>query len=146
VALAAVALSSCGTSTPTAKMSTALRPPVITESFTHLACSQNSTMGLEGCAEVRLLSADRRVNQEVRLLFNLITVKSQTRKFVTAENVWLISRTADCQSETSIYQGGTLAPVEYGLCEVSEDQARSAMLHSYFNLLEQGTTPKPAWP
>ena len=103
-------------------------------------------MGLEGCAEVRLLSADRRVNQEVRLLFNLITVKSQTRKFVTAENVWLISRTADCQSETGIYQGGTLAPVEYALCEVSEDQARSAMLHSYFNLLEQGNTPKPAWP
>lgn len=64
----------------------------------------------------------------------------------SAENVWLLSRTADCPSVSSVYQGGTLAPVQYGLCEVSETQARSAMLHSYFDLLEQGTTPKPAWP
>jgi uncharacterized protein YecT (DUF1311 family) len=119
---------------------------VIAESFTHLACNQGSTVGLEGCAEARLLTTDRHVNREVRLLFNVINTKSQKRKFVTAENVWLLSRTADCQSESSVYQGGTLAPVEYGLCEVGEDQARSVMLHSYFGLLEQGTTPKPAWP
>jgi len=103
-------------------------------------------MGLEGCAEARLLSADRRVNQEVRLLFNLIPAKGQKRTFVSAETLWLASRTADCQSVSSVYQGGTLAPVEYSLCEVSEDQARSVMLHSYFNLLEQGATTKPAWP
>jgi uncharacterized protein YecT (DUF1311 family) len=103
-------------------------------------------MGLEGCAEARLLSADHRVNQEVRLLFALITTKAQQRKFVSAEKLWLVSRSADCTSVASVYQGGTLAPVEYGLCEVSEDQARSAMLHSYFNLLEQGAATKPAWP
>jgi uncharacterized protein YecT (DUF1311 family) len=103
-------------------------------------------MGLEGCVEARLLARDRRVNQEVRLLFNLLTTKSQKRKYVTAEKVWLVSRTADCQSESNIYQGGTVAPVLYGECEVSEDQARSSMLHSYFYLLEQNTTNKPAWP
>ncbi|MHB8378381.1 MAG: lysozyme inhibitor LprI family protein [Acidimicrobiales bacterium] len=129
-----------------AKVPTALSPPVIKESFTHLECNQSSTMGLEGCAEVRLLSADRRVNQEVRLLFQVMKTKSQKRKFVAAENVWLTSRTADCQSESTAYQGGTLAPVEYGLCEVGEDQARSAMLHSYFDLLEQGTSAPPFWP
>ncbi|HEV3187704.1 MAG TPA: lysozyme inhibitor LprI family protein [Acidimicrobiales bacterium] len=122
------------------------RPPVISESFTHLACNQSSTMGLEGCAEARLLSADRRVNKEVHLLFDLIPTKGQERKFVTAESLWLVSRTADCQSVSSVYQGGTVAPVEYGLCEVSEDQARSVMLHSYFELLVQGAITKPAWP
>jgi len=144
--LAAIALSACGRSTAPARVSRALKPPVIKESFTHLTCSQGSTLGLEGCAEAHLLGADRRVDEEVRLLFNVMTSKNQRRKFVAAEDVWLVSRTADCQSESSVYQGGTFAPVEYGLCEVSEDQARSVMLHSYFNLLEQGTVPVPAWP
>lgn len=146
MALCAVVLSSCGTPTTSPVTSRVLRPPVISESFTRLACDQTSTLGIEGCAEARLLTGDRHVNREVALLFNVMTTKGQRRKFVAAENLWLVLRTADCQSESSIFQGGTIAPVQYALCEVSEDQARSAMLHSYFNLLEEGTTSKPAWP
>ena len=103
-------------------------------------------MGLEGCAEARLISADRRINKEVRLLFNLLSTKSQKRSLVTAEDAWLVSRSAECKSQSDIYQGGTLAPVQYGLCEVGEDQARGVMLHSYFNLLVRDTTLKPTWP
>ncbi|HVA53452.1 MAG TPA: lysozyme inhibitor LprI family protein [Acidimicrobiales bacterium] len=119
---------------------------MITESFTHLACNQSSTIGLEGCAEAHVLSSDRRVNREVRLLFGLFTTSSQKRTFVTAENMWLASRSADCRSESSIYQGGTFAAVQYGLCEVSEDGARSVELRTFFDLLEQGATTKPLWP
>jgi uncharacterized protein YecT (DUF1311 family) len=139
-------LSSCATPAPAAKVSATLRPPVITETFTVLSCNHSTTIGLEGCAERRLLAGDRRVNREVRLLFTLIASKAEKRTFVTAERLWLAFRTADCQSESSIFQGGTLAPVQYALCEVSADQARSATLRSQFDLLEQGTTPKPAWP
>ena len=87
---------------------------------------------------------DRRINKEVRLLFNLLSTMSQKRSLVKAEETWLVSRLADCQSESDIYQGGSIAPVQYGLCEVSEDQARSANLYSYFKLLEQDAGPVPA--
>jgi hypothetical protein len=60
--------------------------------------------------------------------------------------LWLASRTADCQSESNVYQGGSIAPMQYAHCEVSEDQARSMMLRSYFNLLEQNTRNEPIWP
>jgi hypothetical protein len=36
--------------------------------------------------------------------------------------------------------------VQYALCEVGDDQAKSASLHSFFKLLEQGSSPATAWP
>jgi len=145
VALVAFASPVVGTAMASAKTA-ALRAPVLTEKFTHLACNQNNTLGLEGCAEARLRAADGRVNREVHLVFTLLPTTSQKRSFVKAEDAWLASRTADCMSESAVYQGGSFTPVQYGLCEVSEDHARSTMLHSYFNVVEQGTSPKPAWP
>lgn len=79
-------------------------------------------------------------------MFNLLTTKSHKRSLVKAGDTWLVSRSADCKSESDIYQGRSIAPVQYGICEVNEDQARSANLHSYFKLLEQDASPLPTWP
>ena len=145
MSVAAVLLSSC-TTTTSITSTTKLRPPVITETFTRLACSQSSTVGMEGCAEAQLLKGDALLNREVHLLFTLLPTKSQQRSFVRAEKAWLAFRAADCQSTADVYQRGTFEPVAYGQCEVNDDLARSSSLHSYFLTLEQGSSPVPTWP
>jgi uncharacterized protein YecT (DUF1311 family) len=129
-----------------ASSAAALSPPVITEPFTPLPCHHGTTLGLEGCAEGQLLSADRRINEQVKLLFNVIATTQQKRSFVTVEKEWLTYRKADCSTVSAVFQGGTIAPVEYALCEVRDDEARSADLHSYFGLLEEGRGDVPTWP
>jgi uncharacterized protein YecT (DUF1311 family) len=123
-----------------------LKPPVITETFTSLPCHRSTTIGLEGCAEGQLLSTDRRINEQVKLLFGVIATAPQRRNFVAVENQWLAYRKADCSTVSDAFQGGSIAPVEYALCEVRDNEARSADLHSYFALLEEGSSASPAWP
>jgi uncharacterized protein YecT (DUF1311 family) len=123
-----------------------LTPPVITEPFTPLPCHHGTTLGLEGCAEGQLLSTDRRINEQVKLLFDVIPTARQKRDFVAVEKEWLTYRKADCSTVSAIFQGGTIEPVEYALCEVRDDEARSADLHSYFDLLEEGRGDVPTWP
>lgn len=123
-----------------------LTPPEITEPFTPLPCHHGTTLGLEGCAEGQLLSADRRINEQVKLLFSVIATTQQKRSFVAVEQEWLTYRKADCSTVSAVFQGGTIAPVEYALCEVRDDEARSTDLHSYFGLLEEGRGNVPRWP
>jgi uncharacterized protein YecT (DUF1311 family) len=123
-----------------------LTPPVITEPFTPLPCHRGTTLGLQGCAEGQLLSADRRINEQVKLLVEVIATAHQKRSFVAVEKEWLRYRTADCSTVSALFQGGTIAPVEYALCEVRDDEARSTDLHSYFGLLEEGRSGVPTWP
>jgi uncharacterized protein YecT (DUF1311 family) len=119
---------------------------VITEPVTPLPCHHGTTLGLEGCAEGQLLSTDRRVNKEVKLLFTVIPTAHQKQSFVQVEREWLAFRKADCSTMSAIFEGGTIAPLEYALCEVRDDEARSSDLYSYFGLLEEGRSDLPAWP
>jgi uncharacterized protein YecT (DUF1311 family) len=123
-----------------------LAPPVITEPYTPLPCHRNTTLGLEGCTEGQLTTADRGINEQVKVLFDAISAARQRRTFVAVETEWMKYRTADCSTVSAIFQGGTIAPLEYALCEVRDDEARSADLHSYFSLLEEGRSNPPKWP
>jgi uncharacterized protein YecT (DUF1311 family) len=123
-----------------------LKPPVITESFTPLPCEHQTMIGLDGCAEGQLLATDRRINEQVKLLFGAIRSEDQRRNFVAVENEWLTYRKADCSVASAVFQGGTIAPLTYALCEVRDDEARSADLHSYFTDLEEGSSSAPKWP
>jgi uncharacterized protein YecT (DUF1311 family) len=129
-----------------ASSATTPAPPVITEPFTPLPCHHGTTLGLEGCAEGQLLTADRRINDEVKLLLNVIPTSHQQRSFVAVEREWLAYRKADCSTMSAVFEGGTIAPLEYALCEVRDDEARSTDLHSYFGLLEEGRGDLPKWP
>ncbi len=123
-----------------------LSPPVIRETFTILPCNHSTTIGLEGCAEGRIIATDHRLNVEVALIFRVLHDTSQRRSFVTSENLWFTYRDADCQSVASVYAGGTLAPVEFADCEVADNTSRSADLHVHYELFEQDNTSAPAWP
>jgi uncharacterized protein YecT (DUF1311 family) len=123
-----------------------LKAPVITETFTHLPCNHGTTVGLEGCAEGRLLSTDRQLNEQVKLLFDLLPNTQRKRSFVAVEDEWFAYRKTDCATVAAIFHGGTIAPVEYAQCEVRDDRSRSADLHSFFSLLEEGNSNSPRWP
>jgi uncharacterized protein YecT (DUF1311 family) len=140
-----VALASCGSGSPTSTTTTTAASPVITEHFTKLPCNHKNTLGLEGCAEGQLLSADRRIDNEVKLLFSLVP-KAQQKSLASAQKVFLTYRKSTCTSFSDVYRGGTFAPVEYALCEVRLDEVQSTTLHVYFRLANEGASRSLTWP
>lgn len=142
---AGATLASCGSSSPTSTTTTTAASPVITEPFTKLPCNHKNTLGLEGCAEGQLLSADRRIDNEVKLLFSLVP-RAQQKSLASAERVFLTYRKSTCTSFSDVYRGGTFAPVEYALCEVRLDEVQSTTLHVYFRLANEGASRSLKWP
>ncbi len=143
ILIATLALSACGSSPPSS--SPARRAPVITEHFTRLACTPSTTIGLEGCAEGRLLAGDRRLNAEVALLFSLVP-RLQRTALVASQAAFLRYRRATCTTYSDVFQGGTIQPVEFADCEARLDTSQSTVLHGYFRLAEEGARRLPAWP
>jgi uncharacterized protein YecT (DUF1311 family) len=142
---ASVALASCGSSSPSTTTTTTVATPMITEHFTKLPCNHKNTLGLEGCAEGQLLSADRRIDNEVKLLFSLVP-KAQRTSLTASEKIFLTYRKSTCTSFSDVYRGGTFAPVEFALCEVRLDEVQSGTLHVYFRLANEGASRTLKWP
>ncbi|MGC2486875.1 MAG: lysozyme inhibitor LprI family protein [Acidimicrobiales bacterium] len=145
ILVAGVLLASCGSSSPKTSTSSSVSAPVIAEHFTRLSCNHSNTIGLEGCAETQLLEADHRIDREVKLLFSLIPA-DQKKKLVTTEGEFLVYRRDACTTYSSVYEGGTFAPVEYTACEVKVDNVQSTVLHGYFQLAESGASHSLKWP
>ncbi|MGA3221293.1 MAG: lysozyme inhibitor LprI family protein [Acidimicrobiales bacterium] len=123
------------------------KPPVITEQFNPpLACNQQSNLGVEGCAERQVDRADARVNAEVKVLFRFVYDNASRRDLVTAESAWLAYRTADCTSQSDMYEGGTEQPIAFLQCLAVDDQSRSADLKGFYSDLTQGRQHVPAFP
>ena len=125
-----------------------IKPPVISDgTSTKLPCTKRdqSTIGLIGCYEKHAREIDRRINAEVALIFTLLDTGEKS-SFVKAENAWLDYRNSDCESVASLFQGGTIAPVEYGSCVVNDDLQYSRHLHGFFQLLIEGRSSVPHWP
>jgi uncharacterized protein YecT (DUF1311 family) len=124
----------------------ALRAPVITEDFKPvLPCNQDTTVGQEGCGEHEVLAADKQLNADVKIIFDLLG-KGARRAFVMAQATWTTYRTEDCTSQADIYQGGTELPVAYVYCLVSDDTSRREDLNAFFAGLTQGMVHVPKFP
>lgn len=117
--------STTSTSSPS---STSITTPVLRENFTLLACSQSNTLGLEGCAEHQIVALDKQINELRRQVFSLLRVVSARRSFVNGELSWTSYRSSFCLSASSVYQGGTLAPVAFATCLVQADQRHLSAL------------------
>jgi uncharacterized protein YecT (DUF1311 family) len=123
------------------------KPPVITERFNPpLACNQQSNLGVQGCAERQVDRGDARINAEVKVLFRTVYDTASRRGLVTAESAWLAYRTADCTSQSDMYEGGTEQPVAFLQCLAVDDQSRSTDLKGFYLALTQGRQDVPAFP
>jgi len=120
-----------------AKAAPQVKPPVIAEPFTVLACDQNSTIGMEGCEEHKPVAADKRIDREVRLLFTILPDSAERRRLGPAETAWFAYRQADSPSRADLYEGGSESPVASLACAVNHE-TRGADLHAFFVGLEQG--------
>ena len=80
-----------------------LRPPVIRELFTPLACPKNpqSNIAIEGCAERQILATDRRINRQVAGIFRLLPNYTRRVKFVRGERDYLSYRRSQCMKEAA---------------------------------------------
>jgi uncharacterized protein YecT (DUF1311 family) len=107
---------------------TNLVPPVLKEGFTVLSCSRLTTIGLEGCAEHRILSVDMRINALRRQVFQYLYDNVARRDFIAAENDWFTYRQATCTSESEVNEGGSLVPVDFANCVVRLDRQHLAEL------------------
>lgn len=124
----------------------AISAPVVTEDFKPvLPCNQNTTIGQEGCGEHEVLVADKELNADVKIIFDLLG-KASEGAFVTAQTTWATYRTEDCTSQADIYQGGTEMPVAYVYCLASDDTSRRADLKAFFAGVSQGMVHVPNFP
>ncbi|HEY4348824.1 MAG TPA: lysozyme inhibitor LprI family protein [Gaiellaceae bacterium] len=100
-----------------------LRPPVIRELFTLLPCPtspsrRDSTIGMEGCQEHMIVASDARIDALAKQIFGQLADDPARRRFVAGEKAWLAYRSAFCNSQSDIFEGGTGAPVEFAGCVV----------------------------
>jgi uncharacterized protein YecT (DUF1311 family) len=110
-------------------------PPVIHESFTLLACNEDTTIGEEGCSEHKIISLDHRIDVETSIAYHLLQGKAPRRDLDAAAAAWLAYRSADCTSQADVYAGGTEEPVAYAMCEVRSDAARLADVDAFVHAL-----------
>jgi len=112
--------------------------PVLKERFDLLDCDQNTTTGMEGCAEQEWLNADRKVDAEVRKLW-LNTDVVGRRLLVAAQATWVDYRDAACASDADAERGGSQSPVDYALCAASLTEERAKFLARQYAFAAQGS-------
>jgi len=110
------------------------------------ACNKGSTIGTEGCEEHQLVTADKRIDREVSVLFALLHDDAARSRLVRAETAWFAYRQADSASQADIYEGGSESAVVAVLCATNDDKARSTDLYGFFQGLELGRSHVRAFP
>jgi uncharacterized protein YecT (DUF1311 family) len=114
-----------------------LQPPVIKEVFTPLKCTHDqTTLGMEGCAEQQILKSDKTIDSLNAKIFDGLSTSGK-RDFISGNDAWLKYRAAYCLSETDVYQGGTLGGVIYALCAANINTAHVKELQNFLATLNQ---------
>lgn len=123
-----------------------LKAPVVVDNFKPvLACNPNTTVGQEGCAEHKVLSADKQLSADIRLIFGLLGAQGK-RDFINAQRSWAIYRHDDCLSQSDVYLGGTEQPVVYGTCLYADDLSRRQDLKGFYAVMVQDRASRPRFP
>ena len=87
VGLSGVVLAAGSAAISFASVATASGPPVVTETFTVLPCSTQTTVGMEGCAEHTVLELDKRINTLAARIYGHLSKRFRTH-FVSAARDW----------------------------------------------------------
>ena len=118
-----------------------LAPPPIHEPFAGpnlLPCKKGdeTTPGIEGCVEHRILKGDRQIEGLNSSISAGLANARMQRQFVTAHRAWLTYRNVDCESRSSIYEGGTLRPLASAECDVDRNKQRIQDLREFRRALD----------
>ncbi len=115
---------------------------MIKEAFTPLGCpatraARQTTVGLEGCAEEKILGLDVALNKRAKSIFSLLRDRTAKSRFVSAELAWRSYRKRACTSAADVYRGGTLEPVAFATCLVAHNRTHLTELSAFDRLLRQ---------
>jgi uncharacterized protein YecT (DUF1311 family) len=101
------------------------KPPVIHEVFTQLPCPPHpvSTLEIEGCYEKAIVSTDRKIDAQAKVIFGLLQSQYARLTFVRGERFWLQYRQASCSAQASKYAGGTFAGLVAAACTLDRSKA-----------------------
>ena len=85
------------------------------------------------CSRRQYETADAEMNTAYKQLMQELTgYKSNHRpKFREAQSLWLKYRDANCDSEASIYEGGTIRPTVYYSCLASVTRERTRSIKAF---------------
>jgi uncharacterized protein YecT (DUF1311 family) len=89
--------------------------------------------GANACARYKFEKADAEMNRVYGLLLSQLageTDKDQ-QKLRQAQSLWLQYRDANCDSEASIYEGGSIRPAIYSHCLASVTQERTIRMKAF---------------
>ncbi|MBD2386498.1 lysozyme inhibitor LprI family protein [Cylindrospermum sp. FACHB-282] len=82
------------------------------------------------CADLSYKNADKKLNQVYKQLLPKLS-GSRRQKLITAQQLWLKFRDANCEFVGSQYEGGTLAPAVYAGCLEQVTKQRTQQLQEY---------------
>ena len=87
------------------------------------------------CAKREYENADAEMNRVYQLLLTSLAEGTggdeDQQKLKDAQLLWLKYRDANCESEASIYEGGTIHPAIYNFCLASVTQERTKRLKAF---------------
>jgi uncharacterized protein YecT (DUF1311 family) len=116
-------------------------PPAIHEPFASapLPCTgtpdKRTTVQMEGCVEQEILETDAKIERLDDSIVSLLGRAGPQRKFIAGVRAWLAYRRADCKSISSLYEGGSLAPVTEGECVIARNEQRIKDLRGFQKVL-----------
>ena len=121
-------------------------PPLVPIASTRgVTCNKNTQIGLDGCAALAAAAADKRLDADIRAVWARES-SYQRADFARAQRDWATYRTADCTSQTDLYRGGSILPMELGYCQAREDGLRRQDLVVLYKTLTQGASKPPRFP
>lgn len=97
-------------------------------------CGETGTQAeANACARQEYQKADAEMNKVYgRLMTELADYKGDDQqKLQRAQALWLQYRDANCESESSIYQGGSIRPAVYNSCLASVTRERARRLNEF---------------
>lgn len=105
-----------------------------------IPCGENATQPeANACARREYQKADAEMNKVYgRLMTELAEYNgTQQEKLRRAQLLWLQYRDANCESEASIYEGGSIRPAVHNTCLASVTQERTRRLAEFLATTKQ---------
>jgi uncharacterized protein YecT (DUF1311 family) len=101
------------------------KPPAIHEVFTQLPCPAHpmSTLAMEGCYEKAIVTTDRKIDAQAKVIFGLLRSRDGRLSFIQGERSWLRYRQASCSAQSSNYGRGTVGPLAAAACILDRSKA-----------------------
>ena len=97
-------------------------------------CEGNETQaGANACARYKFEKADAEMNRVYGRLMSELAGENDKdqQKLRQAQSLWLPYRDANCESEASIYEGGSIRPAIYSHCLASMTEERTRRIKAF---------------